>query len=60
MRQGIADLYRRAQVSQASNERYLDALSAVDTSTPLGQLVNGICQPTTWKGKAGACPETLG
>jgi hypothetical protein len=51
MRQGIADLYRRAQVSQACNERYLDALSAVDTSTPLGQLVSGICQPTTWKGK---------
>lgn len=51
MRQGIADLYRRAQVSQASNERYLDALSAADTSTPLGQLVSSICQPTTWKGK---------
>lgn len=50
MRQGIADLYRRAQVSQASNERYLDAMSAVDTSIPLGQLVKGICQPTTWKG----------
>jgi hypothetical protein len=51
MRQGIADLYRRAQVSQACNERYLDALSAVDTSTPLGQLVSGVCQPTTWNGK---------
>ena len=51
MRQGIADLYRRAQVSQASNERYLDALSAVDTSTPLGQLLSGVCQPTTWNGK---------
>ena len=51
MRKGIADLYRRAQVSQACNERYLDALSAVDTSTPLGQLVKGICQPTMWKGK---------
>lgn len=51
MRHGIADLHRRAQVSQAANERYLDALSAVDTSTPLGQLVSGICQPTPWKGK---------
>jgi len=51
MRQGIADLYRRTQVSQASNERYLDALSAVDTSTPLGQLLSGVCQPTTWNGK---------
>jgi hypothetical protein len=51
MRQGIADLYRRAKVSQAANERYLDALSAVDTTMPLGQLIRGICQPTTWKGK---------
>jgi len=51
MRKGIADLHRRAHVSQASNERYLDALSAVDTSTPLRRLVGGVCQPTTWKGK---------
>ncbi len=51
MRKGIADLYRRTQVSHASNGRYLDALSAVDTSTPLGQLLSATCQPTTWKGR---------
>ena len=51
MRRGIADLYRRAQVSQASNERYLDALATVDTSTPLGTLVAEICRPTDWRGK---------
>jgi hypothetical protein len=51
MRQGIADLHRRAQVSQAANERYLDALSAVDTSTPFGQLIARVSRPTTWKGK---------
>ena len=33
LRRGVADMYRRAQVGQASNERYLDALAATDTST---------------------------
>lgn len=51
MRKGIADLHRRAQVSQASNDRYLDALSAVDTATPLGTLVASTCRPTQWKGR---------
>jgi hypothetical protein len=51
LRRGIADLYRRAQVSQASNERYLEALAAVDTSTPLGELIRDICQPTTYREK---------
>lgn len=51
MRKGIADLHRRAQVSQASNERYLDALASVDTSTPLGVLVTEICRPAEWRGK---------
>lgn len=51
MRKGIADIHRRAQLSQASNERYLEALASVNTSAPLGELVKGICQPTTWKDK---------
>lgn len=50
LRRGVADLHRRAQVSQAANERYLDALATVDTSTPLGKLVERICRPTTWRG----------
>jgi len=51
LRRGIADLHRRAQISQAINERYLDALACVDTSTPLGQLADQICRPVTWKGQ---------
>jgi len=31
----VADLHRRAQVSQAANERYLEALAAVDDSRAL-------------------------
>lgn len=49
MRRGIADLHRRAQVSQACNDRYLEALAAVDTSTSLGDLLATINRPVTWK-----------
>jgi len=41
----------RAQVSQAANERYLEALAATDTSTPLGELIRDISKPTTYRNK---------
>jgi hypothetical protein len=49
MRKGIADLHRRAQVSQAANARYLEALAATDTSTSLGKLLSDIERPVTFK-----------
>ena len=45
LRKGIADLQRRAEVSQAANERYLEALSAVHDDTPLRQLAEPLCRP---------------
>jgi hypothetical protein len=45
LRLGIADLHRRAEVSQAANERYLEALAAVHDTTPLRQLVEPWCRP---------------
>ena len=51
MRKGVADLHRRAEVSQAANERYLDALASLDTTTPVGELVRPICRPTRWHGQ---------
>jgi len=45
LRQGIADLHRRAEVSQAANERYLEALAAVHEATPLRQLAEPLCRP---------------
>jgi hypothetical protein len=42
MRKGIADLHRRAEVSQKANERYLDALASVDDSNSLRELVGPI------------------
>ncbi|MBI4699848.1 MAG: hypothetical protein HY744_01555 [Deltaproteobacteria bacterium] len=51
IRKGVADLHRRAQVCQRSNERYLDALSVVDDSTPLATLLDQVARPTTWREK---------
>jgi hypothetical protein len=51
LRKGVADLHRRAEVSQAANERYLDALSVVDDSTPLAVLLDTVARPITYRGK---------
>lgn len=51
LRKGVADLHRRAEVSQKSNERYLEALSSVDSSASLDETVRPLCQPTRWKGR---------
>lgn len=45
MRKGIADTRRRAHLSQASNQRYLMSLAAVDSDASLGQLTAPLCQP---------------
>ncbi|HLG19649.1 MAG TPA: hypothetical protein VI895_07525 [Bdellovibrionota bacterium] len=47
MRRGIADLQRRADVSQAANNRYLDTLAVVDVPAPVKTLVQDILKPTT-------------
>ena len=51
LRQGVADLYRRAEVSQAANERYLTALASVEEGATLEEQVRPVTVPTTWKGK---------
>ena len=51
MRKGVADLHRGAEIAQRSNERYLDALSVVDDTTPLGDIFDQVNQPVTWKDK---------
>jgi hypothetical protein len=45
LRKGVADLHRRAEVSQRSNERYLDALAAVDSPTPCSQVFDAVSRP---------------
>ena len=45
LRKGVADLHRRAQISQRSNEAYLDALAAVDDTTPCARLFDAVSRP---------------
>ena len=51
MRKGVADLFRRAEVSQAVNERYLEKLAAIDQAQALQECVAPLCRPVHWKGQ---------
>jgi hypothetical protein len=46
MRKGVADLHRRAEVSQQANSRYLDALAVADDSTPLHEVLDAVSKHT--------------
>jgi hypothetical protein len=50
MRKGVADMRRRAEVSDAASRRYLDALAAVDTPLPLKTLTDKLGEATNWNG----------
>jgi hypothetical protein len=51
MRKGVADLHRRAQVSQAANERYLQSLASAQHGLALGELARSLCRRTWFKGR---------
>jgi hypothetical protein len=51
LRGGIADLYRRAEISRHATERYLDALASVDDDTTLGELLMRLSARTRWHGR---------
>ena len=51
MRKGIADLHRRAEVSQKANERLLNALASVDDSRSVDELTAAIQKHTHWRGR---------
>jgi hypothetical protein len=51
LRKGVADLHRRAQVSQRANDTYLDALAAVNDETPAAQLFDQVSRHTTYRGR---------
>lgn len=51
MRTGVADLHRRGQVSQATNERLLDALARTDDSRTVEELTASIQQPIQWQNR---------
>ena len=47
----MADLYRRAELSQAANSRYLEALASVTGTTPLFQEAQSVCRALMVKGR---------
>jgi len=51
LRKGVADIQRRAEISQAANERYVERLATVDDSRSLAELAESVCEPVTWQGK---------
>jgi hypothetical protein len=52
MRRGIADLHRRAEVSQKALDCYCSALAAVDDSTTLEQITAAIERRVRWNGNS--------
>ena len=44
LRKGLADIQRRARISQAANERYLDSLAGVQATESLGKLTKTLAR----------------
>jgi hypothetical protein len=51
LRKGVADLHRRAELSQRANERYFDALAVVDDTTPCSHLFDAVARPVVDDGR---------
>jgi hypothetical protein len=51
LRKGTADLHRRAQISQRANDAYLEALAAVDDTTPCAKLFDAVARPVLKDGR---------
>jgi hypothetical protein len=51
MRKSVVEMGRRAELSQASNDRYLEALGTLPTDTPLCRVSAPLCQPVESNGR---------
>lgn len=51
MRKGVADLHRRAQVSEASNQRYLEHLASIECPRTLCQVLIPLGKSKTVQGR---------
>src|SRR5439155_20415721 len=52
LRKGIADVRRRAVLSQQANARYLDTLAAVEMHEPLATASRTLCRRVRWQGRS--------
>jgi hypothetical protein len=52
LRKGVADLHRRAEVSQKINDRYVASLASVAEPQTLAEVTKDLGKRTTWKGRS--------
>jgi hypothetical protein len=52
LRQGVADMHRRAEVSQKINDRYAASLATVEEPRPLGDVIQDVTCRTRAKGRS--------
>jgi hypothetical protein len=60
LRKGVADLSRRADVSQKATQRYAEALATVEEQTPLREVAEPLCRRVSWKGRSVRALNPLG
>src|SRR5262249_39546307 len=51
MRKGVAEMPRRAEVSPASNDRYLEALGGLPADVPLSRAAGKLCRAAAVEGR---------
>jgi hypothetical protein len=51
LRKGVADMHRRAEVSEKINDRYLASLATVEEKRTLAEVTKDIGQRVEWKGR---------
>jgi hypothetical protein len=60
MRKGVAEMPRRAELSQASNDRYLEALGGLPTDVPVSRAVGRLCRAVVVEGRRYRALNPLG
>jgi hypothetical protein len=51
LRKSVGDLHRRAEICEAANGRYLEALASVRAGTSAGAVAQRVCQPIVKDGR---------
>lgn len=51
LRKSVGDLHRRAEICEAANRRYLEALASVRAGQSAGRVARGVCQPIKKDGR---------
>jgi len=51
LRKSVGDLHRRAEICEAANGRYLEALASVRAGQPVREVVQAVCRPVVKDGR---------